>query len=468
MTATLTNLVDNPSAEVNVTGAGSSNTTSLTRDTAQASVGLASYKCVWNGAGVGSFYMLAYSGARISTGIVAGSTYTWRIRVYDVSLARNWFPRIEWYNAALGLISAVNGTTSISTLGAWTEYIISATAPALTVYATPMMQMSGVPTAAHVTHFDCALLCVSSAYLTAYFDGSYADPTLSVVTTQAWVGTAHQSNSTITLAAITVTTFTAVLSSDGRAFNLAVNAPDFITATISRRVGSAAATSTTVVRGSNGVALSGIGALNVRDVEAPQNTAVFYQLVVTRPTPAYTYSSAWIQATGLIQFGASVLFDLATSGAPTKVLVNAWEQFNHDLPTDTVWIDGRPDPVVIGGGKRLPNGVLTILTQTNLEYDAVMLAISNGITCFAPQFPDRAGDTDGLTYMSITNVKERRMTMKKDNPARYLDITYQEIIAPPADYVPVTARTWDYAYGLGMFWDALASAYTWDQLAGYA
>ena len=668
MTATLINMVDNPSFEANATGWGANNATSYIRDaTVLASVGTGALLCTWNGAGLGAAYPLAYSGARISNGVVAGQSYTWRIRVRDASAARNWFPRIEWYNSGLSFISASDGTPSMSVLSTWTEYTITATAPAGAVYATPMIGMSGAnPTAGHTTHIDCALLMVANSLVPqAYFDGGYADPSFTVAASPSWVGTANQSNSRVTVYLTAITALTITRATDGRGNTISVNAQDFTTFTIARKIVSGGLTS--IVRGANGAALDGAGTVLLNDVEVPQNTDVQYQATVARTlsyqapartnlctcpnfetsigswfggnatlaritsdahtgaacmevttdgtngagarlsisgvTPGkYYFFSAWVKmragdpttyldlygnwtgspsdpdtefemgpgaagsgapyahqqvtdaawvqlygwalaptgATGLTvniralspsvrffkidevlieesssvtsallswfdgsstnsawsgttnlststltplpvsipltvqsawtsppsqtNYGGHVIFDLSRSAAPLRVLVNDWPGRTYTIPATPVWIDNREDPIVVSTKRRLPTTIVTLLVLTNADYEALLSAVSSGFTAFAPHKPNEFGIASGIVYWSVSQILETRKTMRGQDPARYVQLTVQEIAAPPASYAIPTFNTWDEVYALGLTWDALMSLYTWNQL----
>jgi len=255
---------------------------------------------------------------------------------------------------------------------------------------------------------------------------------------------------------------TVLLSSDGRGFNLNVTASGYTTFTITRR--RTGTTEATIVRGSNAAELSGIGEANVLDIEVPQNTPLQYQATVSNTTTSE--QSAWIDADKLVQFGSSVIYNLASSVMPVKVRVNQWEKLNHDYDTELVWVDGRDDPIAVTGIRHKPSSTMTLLFLTNVEYEAILTAVGSGITCFAPKWPERAGIPSGLVYLSVLRIGETRLSMKKEDPARYLDLEVQEILPPPADYLPVNARTWDEVIAWGLTNDAL-SQFTNDQLAGY-
>lgn len=262
----------------------------------------------------------------------------------------------------------------------------------------------------------------------------------------------------------TIDTFTAVLANDGHGFNITISAPGFTTFTLTRAVVNGGASS--IVRGAKDADLSGVGAAYLLDVEVPQNTAVQYLLVVSRVSPApTTVTSAWVTATGQVDHGGNVIFDLTKSSAPTVVRITDWAGLTHDTPNETVWVDGRADPVVISTTRRLPSSDLVLLTLTEEEYEAVMTVTASGITCVAPRYPMQAGMPKGIAYLSVGNVLENRMTQQGGEKARYLTLQCQEIAPPPADYIAQTARTWDEAYALGLTWDVLSSRYTWDELA---
>ena len=261
----------------------------------------------------------------------------------------------------------------------------------------------------------------------------------------------------------TIDTFTAEVASNGNGFDVTISAPDFETFTLTRQISGG---SGAIVRGALNADLSGVGAAYLRDVEVPQNTTVQYLLTVSRASPAPTsVSSAWITATGQVDHGGTVIFDLARSSEPTRVRVTDWSNLDHDQANEMVWVDGRADPVVVSSTRRLPASELVLLTLTNAEYTAIMTVLEGGITCIAPRYPAQAGMPNGIAYLSVGRISETRMTQQGQDKARYLGLKVQQIAAPPAQFIQQTARDWDSAYALGMTWDVLAATYTWDELA---
>lgn len=262
----------------------------------------------------------------------------------------------------------------------------------------------------------------------------------------------------------TIEIFTAEVSGDGRGFNVNISAPDFQTFTLTRS--SANGMASGVVRGALNADLSGLGAAYLSDIEVPQNTAVQYLLEVARTTPdALTVTSDWLTATGVVDNGGNVIFDLARSSTPQRVLINSWGAWDHDLPAEKVWVDGRADPIIISSVRRMPATTLTLTVLNDADYSRIMSAIAGGITCLAPRYPDQAGIPGGIVYLSTGKVSETRMRQFGQNAARLISIEVQQITAPPADFIPQTALTWDEAYALGLTWDVLAARYTWDELA---
>lgn len=261
----------------------------------------------------------------------------------------------------------------------------------------------------------------------------------------------------------TIDVFTAVLDGTGRGFNVTISAPDFTTFTLTRSITGG---SSSVVRGANNAALSGLGAANLFDVEVPQNTEVRYFLEVNRASPAPTsVVSTWITATGQVDHGGNVVFDLAHDSLPVVVRKNDWTTHNYASSSESVWVYGRSDPVVINSTRRMPSSVLTLLTLDNDEAEAIMSVLAGGITCYAPRYPAAAGIPKGIVYLSVSKVVESRLNQNDGDPARLLALDVQEIAPPPADFIAQDATTWDEAIALGLTWDAMAAAYTWDELA---
>lgn len=263
----------------------------------------------------------------------------------------------------------------------------------------------------------------------------------------------------------TIDTFTAVLAADGNGFDITIGAPGFETFTLTRLIANAPWGSG-VVRGAKDASLSGIGAAYISDVEVPQNTVVQYLLTVMDTTPSpLTVTSEWLTATGQVDHGGHVIFDLSQSSAPTVVLVNSWDALEHDTEAEKIWVAGRADPVIVSGTRRMPVSSLTLLTLDNAQYEGILSILVGGITCFAPRYPQAFGMRTGLAYLSVGRVSEGRMRRSDGQPARYLTLEVQQILPPTAEYIVQVARTWDEAIALGLTWDVLAATYTWDELA---
>ena len=262
----------------------------------------------------------------------------------------------------------------------------------------------------------------------------------------------------------TIDVFTAEVSLNGRGFNVTISAPDFETFTLTRAIGDGLTSD--IVRGADQAALSGIGAAYLLDVEVPQNTEVRYLLTVERTSPAPTsVTSAWLVATGQIDRGGNAIFDLTRGSIPQVVKVNDWAQHNHDAPMEMVWVDGRADPVVISSTRRLPSSTMTLLTTDEESYAGIMEALAGGITCYTPRYPDEAGIPEGIVYLSTGRITVTKLNQRGQAPARLISVEVQEISPPPAEFILQAYRTWDEAYALGLTWDALAAAFTWDELA---
>jgi len=210
----------------------------------------------------------------------------------------------------------------------------------------------------------------------------------------------------------------------------------------------------------------------ITDESASTFTAATGQTVTIAkagPTPAYVVmaqvTTAWLSASGQVDYGGNVLFDLARPTDPQVFLFEDWNGLSHDIDQETMWPTGRQDPVVVSGVRRWPSSLLSVLTLTNDEYAQLMRIVSAGITCISPRYPLYYGETDGIVYASIGKVtEERKRDRESGQPARLVKLPVQKVNPPPADFVAQTARTWDEVIAWGLSWDAL-SAMTWDEVA---
>lgn len=170
MATTRTNLVKNPSFEVDLTGWSKQGTTVLTRDTTVAYSGSASMKVVantterrfvWGATGS------AGSNAD-SVAVTAGQSVTYSYYVYPVSGSLAFRPKIHWFNSSGGWIqdSDLQPGAVTLTAGSWQRVSITATAPA-GAGKFGISESGGIAT----FYVDGFLVEISSA-LGSYFDGS--------------------------------------------------------------------------------------------------------------------------------------------------------------------------------------------------------------------------------------------------------------------------------------------------------
>jgi len=191
-----TNLVTNPSLEANATGwssyagVGGATTAALVTDPY---VGLQSWKLTWttatSSAGGGPYF----AGAAVTV----GQTY-YSSAYVKASKNQTIQATIEWKNAGGSLVSAIAGTATAVTAGAWTRISVTGVAPATAVTATLTFYVAstGSTWAINDTMQIDGLLFEKSSTLGTYFDGSTTNTT---GVTHAWTGTAGASTSTETI-----------------------------------------------------------------------------------------------------------------------------------------------------------------------------------------------------------------------------------------------------------------------------
>lgn len=207
ITRNVTNLITNPSAEVNTTGAVSSTTNAtLARSTAQQYVGTACYSSTAIAAGSTGLWFGGGSAAALTAYCpVVEGTYYWFTAYVRTSVTRDVQVRIRWFtNASTPMSSALDSTGTVTSVvaGAWTRLTVRAPAPAGATFAAGGVGGTSFATG-NVLYVDAVMFheswtdWSSSATNTpiAYFDGTGgADTHYSY----AWTGTAHASTSTRT------------------------------------------------------------------------------------------------------------------------------------------------------------------------------------------------------------------------------------------------------------------------------
>jgi hypothetical protein len=191
--AAATNLVANPSLEIdtsgwNVVGTLSSSTISrILTWTRRGDYG-GRVQMVNNTGSNRNPYLQSQNGASGSA-VVVGTTYTAQLRVNLNALAgaTNIFPRIVWYTAGGALVTTTDGT-GITALGEQT-ITVSGAAPATAAFAAVGFGVTNLPSGGGTfdAYFDAAQLVAESS-ASAYFDGD--TPGCS------WTGTHHASTST--------------------------------------------------------------------------------------------------------------------------------------------------------------------------------------------------------------------------------------------------------------------------------
>jgi len=177
-----TNLVENPSVEVDTTyytlaGAG----TTITRITTDAVRGDACLEVVV--ADVAGAGVVIHNTTRIPVDASSDYTFTAYLRVVgEPSYAGQL--GITWRDAGGGVLSTSTQAATIT--NGWLRYQITAESPATAAFASPAFTRAG--TGVHTYHLD-AVQFEKSAFATSYIDGSLG-------TGYAWTGTAHASTST--------------------------------------------------------------------------------------------------------------------------------------------------------------------------------------------------------------------------------------------------------------------------------
>ena len=191
-TTTRTNLVTNPSFEVDITGWTGSGT--FARTTAQSFSGVASMSLTYTGSGI----VLVQQSPRIN--VTAGLQYTHSFYLkqsVDTGLLSTDF---IWYDAG-GSVVLDDDNLAIDPNTTWQRFSQTRTAPALAVTCVCRVFQnagSGGGAVATVNYLDAVLVEQTSSAL-PYFDGTYAEPyTGYTLTEQAWNGTSNASTSTAT------------------------------------------------------------------------------------------------------------------------------------------------------------------------------------------------------------------------------------------------------------------------------
>lgn len=187
-----TNLIANPSIEVDTAGWSGSNST-LARSTAQAYVGTASLSVTAIAAA--DAFALRPTGTA-GAPVTPNTSYVVSGYFRAATTARSCKVGVTWYDAAGAAIggsvwmpTGVNDTTT-----GWTRVTFATTSPANAAYASPRIVVAA-PVAGEVHYLD-AVMFETGTVASTYFDGDTADDTNY---SYAWTGTAHASTSTKSL-----------------------------------------------------------------------------------------------------------------------------------------------------------------------------------------------------------------------------------------------------------------------------
>lgn len=194
-----TNLVPNPSFEVNTTGWATDNAT-LARVTSPA--GLFGNACarIAPYAAPAGIKLRHISGGQGYIPITGQKVYTYSVYVRSSTTSRPAHLTIAWW-ANVGSMESrgvVSSSPVLTTPGQWTRMSLVAVAPTGATHAELFAQVNGV-TNDEYQYFD-ALLFEETNRLLPYFDGSTgaASDEHTVISDRAWSGTAHNSTSSQT------------------------------------------------------------------------------------------------------------------------------------------------------------------------------------------------------------------------------------------------------------------------------
>jgi hypothetical protein len=191
-TSTRTNLITNPSFEVNTTGweiTGASGAIAISNTYSK----FGTYSVMRTVTSTSAANVNTLSAVADRPVVVAGISYTLSAYVRS-STARSCRMVINFYSPS-AFISQVIGSSTSSTITDWTRITLTTTAPALATGCIIYLQV--VDAVSGDTHYWDGALLEASASALPYFDGTYDDAyTDYTLTFQAWNGTANTSTST--------------------------------------------------------------------------------------------------------------------------------------------------------------------------------------------------------------------------------------------------------------------------------
>src|SRR3972149_139589 len=177
-TPAVTNIDDNPSAEVDATGATPVILETVVRDTTDSWVGGASFKTTAGNANNSGVEKKKRDGTRFP--VTAALAYTWAPLV-KCAAAKNMKIQMGWYNA--GAVNSQTAEAAFTFGSGWMQPVLTITAPSGAVTVALRLVTNGAQGA-----FDFwldASFFYQSATLLPYVDGDQAGC--------SWAGTAHQS-----------------------------------------------------------------------------------------------------------------------------------------------------------------------------------------------------------------------------------------------------------------------------------
>lgn len=182
---TTTNLVTNPSFEINTTGLSNNNMSTMTRESTYAASGDYSVRTTKNSIAGTNEYVITNP-----ITLSPNSAYTLSANIKKVTATGLGTFYIWWFNSSNAYISGNYINLSAGTHD-WQRYSFTATSPANTSYAYIVLATDGATAGSNWDVYLDSLQLEQSSSVTAYCDGSVV-----AYGNQQWNGTAHASTST--------------------------------------------------------------------------------------------------------------------------------------------------------------------------------------------------------------------------------------------------------------------------------
>lgn len=183
-----TNLIRNPSLEVDTTLWAAGVNCSIARSTARAVVGTASLAMTATAAGDMSATAQSATGQRYP--VTAGQSYSGQARFRAAATARTVRTALRWTDGAGTVIGTTDGANVTNSTTAWTTATVTGTAPTGATEGHPIVLVVGC--AASEVHNVDAVMVEAGSTVGTYFDGASPRGTYKY----GWTGTAHASTST--------------------------------------------------------------------------------------------------------------------------------------------------------------------------------------------------------------------------------------------------------------------------------